>query len=74
MKALVWRSIKLFSKRGEHHHRSGEEEPLVERRREALSHSLSLSMIEGESESESESESDGASFLLSTKGSSSPDR
>ena len=53
MKALVWRSIKLFSKRGEHHHRSGEEEPLVERRMEALSVSLSLSIRESESESES---------------------
>ena len=50
MKALVWRSIKLFSKRGEHHHRSGEEEPLVERRREVLSLSLSPSIMESESE------------------------
>ena len=55
MKALVWRSIKLFSKRGEHHHRSGEEEPLVERRMEALSVSFSLSLSIRESESESES-------------------
>ena len=51
MKALVWRSIKLFSKRGEHHHRSGEEEPLVERRREVLSVSFSLSLSIKESES-----------------------
>ena len=36
MRALVWRSIKLFEKRGDHHHRSGEEEPLVERRREVM--------------------------------------
>ena len=50
MKALVWRSIKLFSKRGEHHHRSGEEEPLVERRKEAPSLSLSPSIMESESE------------------------
>ena len=37
LRALVWRSIKLFYKRGDQHHRSGEEEPLVERRREVLS-------------------------------------
>ena len=56
MKALVWRSIKLFSKRGEHHHRSGEEEPLVERRKEAPSLSLSLSLSLSPSIMESESE------------------
>ena len=58
MKALVWRSIKLFSKRGEHHHRSGEEEPLVERRKEAPSPSLSLSLSLSLSPSIMESESE----------------
>ena len=51
MRALVWRSIKLFYKRGDQHHRSGEEEPLVERRREELSVSFSLSLSIKESES-----------------------
>ena len=40
LRALVWRSIKLFYKRGDQHHRSGEEEPLVERRKEGLSLSI----------------------------------
>ena len=51
MRALVWRSIKLFYKRGDQYHRSGEEEPLVERRREELSVSFSLSLSIKESES-----------------------
>ena len=40
MRALVWRFTKLFEKRGDHHHRSGEEEPLVERRKEGLALSI----------------------------------
>ena len=31
--SAVMEAIKLFEKRGDHQHRSGEEEPLVERRR-----------------------------------------
>ena len=40
MRALVWRFTKLFEKWGDHHHRSGEEEPLVERRKEGLALSI----------------------------------
>ena len=47
--SAVMEAIKLFEKRGDHQHRSGEEEPLVERRREVLSVSLSLSIKESES-------------------------
>ena len=49
----VLEAIKLFEKRGDHHHRSGEEEPLVERRREVLPVSFSLSLSIKESESAS---------------------
>ena len=46
--SAVMEAIKLFEKRGDHQHRSGEEEPLVERRREVPS--LSPSIMESESE------------------------
>ena len=49
--SAVMEAIKLFEKRGDHQHRSGEEEPLVERRREVLSVSFSLSLSIKESES-----------------------
>ena len=49
--SAVMEAIKLFEKRGDHQHRSGEEEPLVERRREVLSVSFSLPLSIKESES-----------------------
>ena len=49
--SAVMEAIKLFEKRGDHQHRSGEEEPLVERRKEMLSVTFSLSLSIKESES-----------------------
>ena len=55
MRELVWRFHQTQKER-DHQHRSGEEEPLVERRKEAPSLSLSLSLSLSPSIMESESE------------------